>query len=76
MRPLARRLVRKFIGQDLDVITRQQDGLHKLTGQMLVGDADAPMRFYLDLRHEWARAHREGREFSNPVPETVLRWRT
>lgn len=41
---------------------------------MLVKDADVQARWYYQLKAEFAYAMAEGRPFSKPVQEQVLRW--
>jgi len=73
--PFLRPLVRRFIGQDRDVMEKQ-GGLTEDTHLMLINDADKPIRWYLRLKQELLRSRAEGRPFANPVPATTLRWRT
>ncbi len=76
VRPLLRPFVRAFLGQDRDIITRQQAGLKFQPTLMLIGDADQPARWYHRLKNEYIRAQSEGRPFVNPVKDRVLRWRS
>ena len=73
--PVLRPLVRRFIGQDRDVMEKQ-GALTEDTHLILINDADKPIRWYLRLKEELLRSRAEGRAFNNPVPETTLRWRT
>jgi phenylpropionate dioxygenase-like ring-hydroxylating dioxygenase large terminal subunit len=73
--PFLRPLVRRFIGQDRDVMEKQ-GALTEDTHLMLINDADKPIRWYLRVKEELLRSRAEGRAFANPVPETTLRWRT
>ena len=43
---------------------------------MLLPDADTPAKWYIALKKELAAARAEGRDFRNPVTESVLRWRS
>ena len=43
---------------------------------MLIDDSDTQAKWYQALKREWAAHREEGRDFRNPVPETVLRWRS
>ena len=74
--PIVRIFARRFLGQDRDVVVRQQDGLKHERNLMLIRDADTQARWYQQLKNEWSRAQTESRDFANPVPETVLRWRS
>lgn len=74
--PVARLFARRFLGQDRDVVAMQQDGLKYEQNLMLIRDADTQARWYNQLKNEFARAQAEGREFANPVKETVLKWRS
>ena len=74
--PLARIFVRRFLDQDRGVVVKQQDGLKYEQNLMLIRDADVPARWYGQIKNEFIRAQDEGRDFVNPVKETVLRWRS
>lgn len=75
-RPIARPFVRRFLGQDRDVVVKQQAGLKHEQNLLLIRDADAMARWYYQLKNEYARSQEEGRDFNNPVRECVLRWRS
>lgn len=75
-RPVLRRFVRRFLGQDRDVVVKQQQGLRHNPTLMLIKDADTQARWYYQLKNEYQRAREEGRPFVNPVKDVVLRWRS
>ena len=54
----------------------QQDGLKYEQNLMLIKDADTQARWYQQIKDEFARSQEEARPFNNPVPETVLRWKS
>ena len=74
--PVAKLFVRRFLGQDRDVVAMQQDGLRYGQNLMLIRDADTQARWYQQLKNEFQRACFEGRPFNNPVTDVVLRWRS
>jgi phenylpropionate dioxygenase-like ring-hydroxylating dioxygenase large terminal subunit len=74
--PLLKSFARRFLGQDRDIVTKQQIGLAHNPPMRLIDDADTPAKWYLRLKGEYGRARAEGRAFENPVPETTLRWRS
>lgn len=76
LKPALRPYVRRFLGQDRDVVVEQQEGLRHDPSLMLIRDADTQARWYHQLKNEWVRSEQEGREFRNPVKECVLRWRS
>lgn len=76
LRPVGRYLARAFIGQDRDLIAKQQEGLRFEPPLMLINDADQPAKWYYRLKKEWLRVTAEGGEFANPVRQTELRWRS
>lgn len=76
LRPLLRPFARKFLGQDRDIVVKQQDGLRYNPPLMLINDADLPAKWYYRLKKEWQAAQAERRAFANPVPETTLRWQS
>lgn len=73
-RPLLERMARTFLGQDRDVVVRQQEGLAYDPPLMLVDDADTQAKWYHKLKREWLRAREEGRPFRNPIEPATLRW--
>jgi len=75
-KPILRHFVRRFLGQDRDVVVMQQKGLAHDPTLMLIKDADTQARWYHQLKNEYQRARAEGRDFVNPVKDTVLRWRS
>ena len=76
IKPVARYLAHRFIDQDRIVVEKQQRGLKHNPPMLLVKDADTPARWYFRLKKEFASAAAEGRDFVNPVTDTVLRWRS
>ena len=74
--PLVRSYARAFLGQDERVVVMQQEGLQHDRAMMLIKDADTQSRWYFQMKAEYERAATEGREFTNPVPDVTLRWRT
>ena len=62
--------------QDRDVVVMQQEGLRNDPPLMLINDADMQAKWYYQLKAEYAKAQAEGRPFTNPVTERVLRWRS
>ncbi|MEM1384754.1 MAG: aromatic ring-hydroxylating dioxygenase subunit alpha [Pseudomonadota bacterium] len=76
MAPLVRAGARRFLSQDGDIIVKQNVGLAYNPRQMLVADADAQMKWWLRLKHEWRAHRREGRPFANPVKAKTLRFRS
>ncbi len=75
-KPLIRPFARAFLEQDRKVVARQQEGLAHEDRLMMIHDADTQARWYYALKREFVAAGQEAREFVNPVPETVLRWRS
>lgn len=76
VKPLVRRFVRRFLGQDRDVVVLQQQGLKYDPALTLIPDADTQAIWYYRLKREHVAARAEARDFANPVPEKVLRWRS
>jgi phenylpropionate dioxygenase-like ring-hydroxylating dioxygenase large terminal subunit len=74
--PLIKHYAVRFLGQDREIVTKQQFGLAHDPPMRLIDDADVPAKWYLRLKWEFARARADGRPFNNPVPESILRWRT
>jgi phenylpropionate dioxygenase-like ring-hydroxylating dioxygenase large terminal subunit len=76
LKPVLRPYVRRFLGQDRDVVVMQQEGLKFDPSLMLIKDADTQARWYFRLKNEWQRSREENRPFENPVREVTLRWRS
>lgn len=76
LKPALRPIARSFLDQDRRVVEMQQEGLRGNPALLFVKDADTQARWYHQLKAEWLRAQAERRPFQNPVPDTVLRWRS
>lgn len=75
LKPVMRSLVRTFLGQDRDVVAKQQLGLQYNPVLRLIKDSDVQAQWYYQLRQEHARSVAENRPFVNPVKSRLLRWR-
>ena len=75
-RRLLRPFVRRFIGQDAEIMEKQQRGLRHDPAMLYVNDADVLIRWYYRLRNEYAAARRDKRPFVHPLKPRVLRYRT
>ncbi|MEA2782932.1 MAG: hypothetical protein QOK29_4476 [Rhodospirillaceae bacterium] len=76
LKPLLRPFVRAFLLQDRDIMAKQEVGLRQDPTLLFINDADTQARWYFRLKKEYARARSEGRPFVNPIPDSVLRWRS
>ena len=65
-----------WLGQDRDMVVKQQIGLQYDPPLMLIKDADTQAKWYYQLRSEFVKSIGEGRSFNNPVKSQVLRWRS
>ncbi len=74
--PLFLPFVRTFLGQDRDMVVKQQIGLQYDPPLMLIRDADTQAKWYYQLRSEFIKSGTEHREFVNPVKSQVLHWRS
>ncbi len=75
-KPLIKSFSHTFLGQDLTAVTKQQQGLKYDPSLMLINDADTQAKWYYALKKEWDNHISEQRDFKNPVPETVLSWKS
>lgn len=75
-KPLISYLTRRFLGQDRDVVIKQQQGLMYNPSLMLIDDADTQAKWYYRLKAEYERSQLEHRPFQNPIEPRVLRWRS
>jgi prophage tail gpP-like protein len=76
LKPLVRRAAKTFLAQDVGILGQQSEMLRYDPALIWIDDADRQAKWYQQLKREWTASRREGREFVNPVPETVLRWRS
>jgi phenylpropionate dioxygenase-like ring-hydroxylating dioxygenase large terminal subunit len=76
IKPAIHSFSKMFLGQDMDAVTKQQDGLKYDPSLMLIKDADTQAKWYYSLKTEFHDAATEKREFNHPVKETELRWRS
>jgi phenylpropionate dioxygenase-like ring-hydroxylating dioxygenase large terminal subunit len=73
--PVLYPFIHTFLNQDRDISIKQSVGLSYSPPLTLVKEADAQIRWYLQLRAEFAKAAEQKREFVNPLKTQVLRWR-
>ncbi|MBC7370149.1 MAG: aromatic ring-hydroxylating dioxygenase subunit alpha [Bdellovibrionaceae bacterium] len=76
IKPAIHKFAKVFLNQDMQAVSKQQDGLKYDPTLMLIKDADTQARWYYSLKSEWDQHLTENRPFVNPVPETELRWRS
>lgn len=76
LKPALHIFSKNFLGQDMDAVTKQQDGLKYDPSLMLIKDADTQAKWYYSLKTEFHEAQEQKREFVNPVKPTELRWRS
>ena len=76
MKPLVSQFGNVFLGQDLAAVTKQQEGLRYDPSLMLINDADTQAKWYYALKKEWDESLAQNRSFQNPVPETILSWKS
>ncbi|MEI6379461.1 MAG: aromatic ring-hydroxylating dioxygenase subunit alpha [Cyanobacteriota bacterium ELA615] len=75
-KPLLSILTRQFLGEDRDVVIKQQEGLAYDPSLMLIDDCDTQAKWYFRLKQEHLKALEQGREFENPVEARTLQWRS
>jgi phenylpropionate dioxygenase-like ring-hydroxylating dioxygenase large terminal subunit len=75
-KPILAPFVRTFLGQDRDMVAKQQIGLQHNPPLMLIRDADTQAKWYYQIRSEFTKANAEDREFVNPVKSQTLHWRS
>jgi phenylpropionate dioxygenase-like ring-hydroxylating dioxygenase large terminal subunit len=74
--PILLPFIRTFLGQDRDMVVKQQIGLEYNPPLMLIRDADTQAKWYYQLRAEFIKSIAEERAFTNPVKSQILRWRS
>jgi phenylpropionate dioxygenase-like ring-hydroxylating dioxygenase large terminal subunit len=76
LQPLVTPFIRTFLGQDREMVVKQQIGLKHNPPLMLIRDADTQAKWYYQLRSEFIKSAAESRDFVNPVKSQVLHWRS
>lgn len=74
LKPLLAYMAPNFLGQDRDVVIKQQKGLQHDPVLRLIKDSDTLARWYYQLKNEYQRSQDENREFVSPVKTQQLRW--
>ena len=76
IKPAIHQFSKNFLGQDMDAVTKQQEGLKYDPSLMLIKDADTQAKWYYALKTEFHEHQQQAREFQHPVKEAELRWRS
>jgi hypothetical protein len=76
LKPIARWMARDFLRQDRDVAVRLGSAGAVTLPELLVGDADAQIKWYYQLKKEFQASTVEQRPFVNPLQPKTLRWRS
>ncbi|MNJ99845.1 Toluene-4-sulfonate monooxygenase system iron-sulfur subunit TsaM1 [compost metagenome] len=76
VKPAIHQFSKTFLGQDMDAVTKQQEGLKYDPSLMLIKDADTQAKWYYSLKTEFHAHQEEKRPFVHPVKQTELRWRS
>ncbi|WP_347277506.1 Rieske 2Fe-2S domain-containing protein [Pseudanabaena sp. FACHB-2040] len=74
LKPILPAMICSFLGQDRDVVIKQQEGLKYEKVLRLIKDSDTPARWYYQLKNEYRRSQEENREFVSPVKTQQLKW--
>jgi phenylpropionate dioxygenase-like ring-hydroxylating dioxygenase large terminal subunit len=71
-----KRLGKQFIGQDLGVFTKLNEGLQSKPMLSLIGEPDLQARWYYEIKRSWALSQQNNEPFVNPVKAQTLHWVT
>jgi phenylpropionate dioxygenase-like ring-hydroxylating dioxygenase large terminal subunit len=71
-----RQLGKQFIGQDLGVFNKLNEGLRSNPTLSLIGEPDTQARWYYEIKRLWSKAQQNNEPFVNPVQPQTLRWVT
>jgi len=76
--PIVDYFVSTFLKQDQALAIMQSEILGMCTPKLImtIKDAGTPGHWYFLLKKEWNDSSEKGRDFKNPVKESILRWRT
>jgi phenylpropionate dioxygenase-like ring-hydroxylating dioxygenase large terminal subunit len=72
--PFVRAAAARFLRQDGEMVSLQNQGLKYNPALIWIDDADRQARWYQALKREWTASRRESRPFVNPVEPTTLQW--
>jgi len=75
-RPIVQRMARTFLGQDRDVVIKQEEGLAYDPPLILIDDADTQAKWYYRLKQHYLQCRRDGVPFTNPIKARMLRYRS
>lgn len=75
-KPLIKAFSHVFLGQDIDAVNKQQEGLKYDPSLMLINDADTQAKWYFSLKKEWSESTEAKRSFKNPVSDVTLSWKS
>lgn len=73
-RPVLSRLADQFLNQDRAVVKLPEHSWPVSRADIFIKDADTPVRWYYQLKQEFARSRAENRPFVNPVKTQTLSW--
>ncbi|MBY0554685.1 aromatic ring-hydroxylating dioxygenase subunit alpha [bacterium] len=76
LKPFIAAFADNFLWQDIDAVTKQQEGLKYDPNLMLINDADTQAKWYYSLKKEWFESSEQKREFNNPVKDVTLSWKS
>jgi phenylpropionate dioxygenase-like ring-hydroxylating dioxygenase large terminal subunit len=71
-----KRLGKQFIGQDLGVFNKLNEGLQSKPTLSLIGEPDLQARWYYEIKRLWALSQQNNEPFVNPVKPQTLHWVT
>ena len=74
VRPLFSLLANQFLNQDRAVIREPEHPWPSARAEIFIKDADTPVRWYYQLKREFAASRAEQRPFVNPVKTQTLSW--
>ncbi len=75
-KPLIKSFSTAFLGQDIQAVSKQQEGLKYDPSLMLINDADTQAKWYYSLKKEWSDSAESNRSFQNPVRDVTLSWKS
>ena len=76
LRNIIRIIANNFLNQDSLAVTWMKKGKVYSNREILVEDADIQIKWYYKLKKEWQKSCIENREFSNPIQETIAKWKS
>ncbi len=73
---IIKKLAINFLNQDAKAVIWMKEGKKYSKREFLIDDADLQIKWYYKLKKNWSRYCSDNDKFTNPIKETVARWKS